>query len=262
MKNAILYRLKEAIGFPQVMHEYRAPEGNEWRTVTFYNQAEEWMIARITERVLPSAAIKRYVAMKAAEFVEQNGQKANRTQKAIWKDEYVETNLPNAPMKDVFVPLYHNKDYLFVGTGSQAIADLVTSELRYNVFDDNLKIMLCNDDRRISAFLRNVMDGNTEYTLGDNFKFEHDNRKISFAGEMAESLAIDFYEAHNPRPVQVQFAAQDRHLIATLNEKGRFGSLTYDIAEGEEDAAKVFLTARALDELGNIMDACYEDDTL
>lgn len=262
MKNAILYRLQESIDFPQVAQEYRAPEGSEWRTVTFYNQAKEWMIARITERVLPSAAIKRYVAMKAAEFLEQNGQKANRTKKAIWKDEYVELNLPNAPMKDVFVPLYHNKDYLFVGTGSQAIADLVTSELRYNVFDDNLKIMLCNDDRRISAFLRKLMDGDMEYTLGDNFKFEHDNRKISFAGEMAESLAAYFYEAHNPRPVQVQFAAKDRHLVATLNKKGRFGSLTYDIAEGEEDAAKVFLTARALDELGNIMDACYEDDTL
>ena len=79
-----------------------------------------------------------------------------------------------------------------------------------------LKIMLCNDDRRITAFLRNVMDGNTEYTLGDTFKFEHDNRKISFAGEMAESLAIDFYEAHNPRPVQVQFAAKDRHLVSVI----------------------------------------------
>lgn len=262
MKNAILYRLQEAIEFPQVAHEYRAPEGNEWRTVTFYNQAKEWMIARITERVLPSAAIKRHVAMKAAEFLEENGQKANRTQKAIWKDEYVETNLPNAPMKDVFVSLYHNKDYLFVGTGSQAIADLVTSELRHNIFDGDLKILLCNDDRRISAFLRNVMDGSTRYVLGNNFKFEHDDRKISFTGEMAESLAIDFYAAHNPRPVQVQFAAHDRHLVATLNEKGRFGGLTYDVADEDDEQAKLLLTASALDELGNIMDECYEDNAL
>lgn len=262
MKNAILYRLQEPIEFPQVAHEYRAPYGHEWRTVTFYNQAKEWMIARITERVLPSAAIKRHVAMMAAEFLEQHNQKATRTQKAIWKDEYVEANLPNAPMKDVFVPLYHNNGYLFVGTGSQAIADLVTSELRHNIFDGDLKIMLCNDDRRISAFLRSAMDGNTGYTLGDNFKFVHDDRKISFTGEMAESLAIDFYEVHNPRPVQVQFAAADRHLIATLNEKGRFSGLTYDTEEGEDEQAKLFLTASALDELGNIMDECYEDNTL
>lgn len=264
MKNAILYRLQQLLTFPQVEQEYRAPEGNEWRTLTFYNLPQGWMMARITERVLPSAAITRYVAIKAAEFLEQTDQKATRTQKARWKEDYIDKHLPTAPLRDIMVPLYHNDDYLFVGTVSQATADLVTGELRYNVFDGNLSILLCDDANRIVPFLKDLLEGNTDYSLGDKYKFMHEDRRISFAGEMAEDLATDFYKIHNPRPIQVQFASGDNHLIATLNEKGRFSGLNYDAGDEDDEgeAAKLFFTGRMLDELGNIMDTCYEDDTL
>lgn len=241
MKAFIPYHVTGKVTFNPTVSE-NEPQGTQWRAFgvrkanTLYpdeeqlahqDQDSEFVDVVITERVLPSNAIKRAVREMATKHFEQTGERATKILNAQWKEQYIADNLPNAPLKETVVRVALYNDYLLIGTSSAKLADDLMQFVRSYVIDqydpETMIIKTC-DFTQMPLWLYNtfIEHGWGSIDIGQNIKLfdPETTRKVSVNKDYDLSQAVNLIDA-NREVIEIQLEVTD-NVTFSVNDKGIF----------------------------------------
>ena len=282
MKSFITYQLADPVDYDLnaekvlTMREHGAKEPDEldWRSVgikphdTLYpDQVEahgmfasemangsQAITVVITERVLPSASIKRHIAAKVKEFTEAHGQKVKASQKAEWREAFVDEMLPHCPMKETEVEVLFVKTggYALVGTSSQRNADIVIDWLTHATHEAGYPMVFKLYRPNIQPFLNWVVaNADEELLAGWSAKLVNNEtkKKMSFNNDESLYRAQSVFRKENGYPDGFEFtymtAKPDTEVVEvqldfegeclfSLTNKAVVKGIKYNFSEAQE----------------------------
>ena len=134
-------------------YENQEPTGSQWATIGFkpypslyVDQIKEGMIASremmgeqsllvsIIERVLPKEAIKRHTNKLVAAYQTKINERPSINLIKQWEEVYIDTTLPNCPLKETVVEVSfdYEEGFMLIGTSNTKLADTILSFLMIN----------------------------------------------------------------------------------------------------------------------------------
>lgn len=253
MKGFTLFRCEKPDFEDVDFDALKAHEPEHWRNVgvvphySLYDDEKQQYVYQdtmqivITERLLPSSAINRHLKMKAAEFVEETGQKVTRKQKAEWKEAYIDEHLPNAPLRETTVFVAWHDGYMFVGSASQKTVDTILSWLIQHIAV-SAKIVKPKD---IDLWLAEQLK-NPTVTPFDKAKIVRidTNEKVSYSNSGELDAAKELVENYSCRVTELGFIIENDDLF-TLTDKGFVKGLRVNNPDDDPDEADKIVMYRA-----------------
>lgn len=251
-------------------YSVKDPTGTQWRTMgiephyTLYADEvangqivcnipsvnAQSIVVVITERILPSASIKRHIAKLEEQFEAEHGQKVTRKQRAELTEEYINETLPHCPLKETRaeVTIDAKERVVYVATSSQKTADDVTAFLLRILTESNQSpdLSLYRPVKTPYWLSRQLMEGDLGYgsckllntVTGKKISFTKDYDLDSARTLKNETIGVSVVELGIKIPECCTFVLTDKAVVKGLkiavpetNEEDEDGDKTAAVAD-------------------------------
>ena len=274
MKAFIAYKLNDEFGKIDDTSldgfAVKDPVGTEWRRIglkphptlfadeiadgyfssAFANKEQSILVA-IVERILPSSTIKRHLNELKEEFERNHNQKVTKQQMAEWKEQFVNSKLPNCPLKETLIEVSFDfrSRTMLVGTSSQKKADDVVAWLHQEVLKDAGLAASLYRPQHIGRWLNDTLEhGERTFASAKLFNLETEE-KGSFTNDINCDTARSLYrEKGNMRVTELGLTLPDIAVFTITNKcvvKGIKYSVSFEMQAELDESESPQQTAKA-----------------
>ncbi len=194
------------------------------QTIFVHNESTCVFNIQVRQRVLPSAVIRTALTVRATEAERRQGYKPGRKDMREIKEKVIASLLPTAFIRPTNVLCMVCHGYLFIGTSSAKMIDIVLDTLREVYPDDVIELRSVDRGYEVGPWLSYLMFGGTTdsglFTLGKSASLRGKDKSVARFKEVNLSDAnVRESMAAGMRPFELAIEYQGDRATFVLTER-------------------------------------------